>query len=193
MITKEKIFFLASILCGIISVYFSLALTFIYLSPFDSSFSEVETQSIYPRIGSFLYILFHYFHLHLLVFLLIIGILWSYLANTLHKKNFIISVFSVSVSLVFLELILRFAGFSPGRIEYSRWFREVDKLEEYKGFSSNKEGIFRIDTTLFNGKGVIQSDISEIMIVYEDFRTPISCNFNNFLSICRSSLTTRTN
>jgi len=63
-------------------------------------------------------------------------------------KNLGLSFTAVLLALVVAELLLRGFGWQPGITHYNQWFSPVDSLIPLKGFESDKQGIFKVDTSL---------------------------------------------
>jgi lysophospholipase L1-like esterase len=88
------------------------------------------------------------------------------LTSQLMKNLFyklIILFFSLFISIIVIEGVLRFSGFKPGKTSYSQWVKSVDTLEYLKGFTTDSLGIFKVDTqylNLFNCQNTNSSSIN---------------------------------
>lgn len=68
------------------------------------------------------------------------------------------SIFVFVFFLVIAELVLRMAGYKPGKISYSQWNKEVEHLLPHYGFTTDSNGIFKVDA---NSKHWIDSVIQQ--------------------------------
>ena len=66
------------------------------------------------------------------------------------KKKIILLIISSFIMLLSVELALRLTGYQPGKISYSQWFKEVEELSELSGFTTDTNGIFKVDTQYLN-------------------------------------------
>lgn len=64
------------------------------------------------------------------------------------KKNAILFLFSGLITLAIAEVVLRNTGYNPGQLETSRWLQSVDSLYMLGGFTTDYNGIFKVDTAL---------------------------------------------
>lgn len=62
----------------------------------------------------------------------------------------ILLISSLFFALLVSEILLRISGYHPMMISASKHFKSVDELKEYKGFSTDEFGIFKIDSIAAN-------------------------------------------
>ncbi|MCF8464386.1 MAG: hypothetical protein K9G41_06080 [Flavobacteriales bacterium] len=69
------------------------------------------------------------------------------LDSEFHKKSLLLAG-SIIIALCLSEVLLRAAGWIPGQLTYSPWFKQVDKLYPLDGFTTDVDGIFKVDTSV---------------------------------------------
>lgn len=93
------------------------------------------------------------------------------------KKNLLLAVISVTVTLLVVEIGLRLYGIIPGIYQYSQWFTPVKNLAIKDGFYADSLGIFKTSPTarkevrkrvaLINaGEDVRNNDSKEVEEIY---------------------------
>lgn len=64
------------------------------------------------------------------------------------KKNIILAGMSLIICFVLLEISMELAGRHPGQIRFSQWFNRVEKVVPVDGFTTDENGIFKVDTAV---------------------------------------------
>lgn len=71
---------------------------------------------------------------------------WFGFYREMKLSSLLLSLFSIGLTIFLSESTLRLVEYYPGQISRSRWFRPVDELVALQGFSTDSQGIFKVDT-----------------------------------------------
>ena len=81
-----------------------------------------------------------------IIWLFVYPLSWFGFYEELKASHVLLSVLSIGLTIFLCEATLRFAGYYPGQLSKSRWFKPVDELYSLRGFSTDSDGIFKVDT-----------------------------------------------
>lgn len=114
-----------------------------------------EAKNVYPRFYNILRnIGFNALSLFSILFFFVLCINLVLLFNiiTLYRDRKIAVLFFTVTAIIFFltEVVLRTVGFKPGMHIWSRHFRPVNNLSEYKGFYADENGITKVVGTTGN-------------------------------------------
>lgn len=97
-------------------------------------------------------------------------------------------LFILLITFFFVEVSLRLLGFPPSKIAYNPWFNEVENLFLLEGFTTDDDGITKVDNNVFynidqkSEKYKQDSLVAEVYMVKEDHEVLINNDIENSLS-----------
>ncbi|NQU67405.1 MAG: SGNH/GDSL hydrolase family protein [Candidatus Marinimicrobia bacterium] len=78
-------------------------------------------------------------------------------------QNLALMGFSLIITLTVAEVALRLIGWMPGQVKYSQWFHPVNSLHLVDGFTTDTNGIFKVDTSIAHIVGKICKSSPDIL------------------------------
>lgn len=88
---------------------------------------------------------------YLIIFIVIKSVKYGtpflFIVVLVKRKILVKFILMFVVFFVILEMGLRTLKFEPGKLYANKWFHKVDKLEVLKAFNTDKNGIYKLDTT----------------------------------------------
>lgn len=94
------------------------------------------------------------------------------------KKELLYVVLIGIITILLLEILLRFFQFEPGQIHKNKWVKKVDDLIVYNTFIADSNGIFKVNTEVLDS--VSKYTNNEVGILYFN-HSNIPCN--NYASL----------